>query len=147
MCCSSSWSRWRPSSTRSWPSSGRAVGPSSMRRTTDGAEAAREADVVILIVPVMLDAASRPDYRYMDAATDSIAPGIHPGSLVIYETTLPVGDTRERYAPRLEAASGLRTEVDGDDGFLMAFSPERLYSGAALRNLATYPKLVGGLGS
>ncbi len=28
----------------------------------------------------------------------------------------------------------------------LAFSPERLYSGAALRNLATYPKLVGGLG-
>jgi nucleotide sugar dehydrogenase len=28
----------------------------------------------------------------------------------------------------------------------VAFSPERLYSGAALRNLATYPKLVGGLG-
>ena len=68
------------------------------------------------------------------------------GSLVIFETTLPVGDTRDRYAPRLEAASGLRAEVDGDDGFLVAFSPERLYSGAALRNLATYPKLVGGLG-
>ena len=34
----------------------------------------------------------------------------------------------------------------GDAGFLVAFSPERLYSGAALRNLATYPKLVGGLG-
>ncbi len=117
-----------------------------LRATTDGAAAAHEADVVVLIVPVMLDAAAHPDYRHMDAATDSIGPGIHPGSLVIYETTLPVGDTRDRYAPRLEALSGLRAEVDGDDGFLLAFSPERLYSGAALRNLATYPKLVGGLG-
>ena len=123
-----------------------AHGDGMLRATTDGAAAAREADVIVLIVPVMLDAESRPDYRYMDAATDSIAPGIHAGSLVIYETTLPVGDTRGRYAPRLEAASGLRAEVDGDDGFLLAFSPERLYSGAALRNLATYPKLVGGLG-
>jgi nucleotide sugar dehydrogenase len=114
--------------------------------TTDGAAAAREADVVVLIVPVMLDADLRPDHRHMDAATDAIAPGIHAGSLVIYETTLPVGDTRERYAPRLEAASGLKAEVDGDAGFYVAFSPERLYSGAALRNLATYPKLVGGLG-
>ncbi|MGZ9160850.1 MAG: 3-hydroxyacyl-CoA dehydrogenase NAD-binding domain-containing protein, partial [Candidatus Limnocylindrales bacterium] len=101
-----------------------------LRATTDGAAASREADVVVLIVPVMLDAASRPNHRHMDAATDSIAPGIHPGSLVIYETTLPVGDTRGRYAPRLEAASGLRAELDGDDGFLIAFSPERLYSGA-----------------
>ncbi|MDX6731786.1 MAG: hypothetical protein QOC54_1734, partial [Baekduia sp.] len=117
-----------------------------LRATTDGAAAAREADVVVLIVPVMLDADSRPDHRHMDAATDAIAPGIHAGSLVIYETTLPVGDTRGRYAPRLEAASGLKAEVDGDAGFYVAFSPERLYSGAALRNLATYPKLVGGLG-
>jgi nucleotide sugar dehydrogenase len=117
-----------------------------LRATTDGAAAAREADVVVLIVPVMLDADSRPDHRHMDAATDAIGPGIHAGSLVIYETTLPVGDTRGRYAPRLEAASGLRADVDGDAGFLVAFSPERLYSGAALRNLATYPKLAGGLG-
>ena len=123
-----------------------AHGEGRLRATTDGAAAAREADVVVLIVPVMLDAQSRPDYRYMDAATDSIGPGVHAGSLVIYETTLPVGDTRGRFAPRLEAASGLRAEVDGDEGFLVAFSPERLYSGAALRNLATYPKLVGGLG-
>jgi nucleotide sugar dehydrogenase len=112
-----------------------------LRATTDGTAAAREADVVVLIVPVMLDAAHQPDYRYMDSAVASIAPGVHAGSLVIFETTLPVGDTRDRFAPRLEAASGLRAEGD----FLVAFSPERLFSGAALRNLATYPKLVGGL--
>jgi nucleotide sugar dehydrogenase len=114
-----------------------------LRATTDGTAAARAADVVVLIVPVMLDAEHQPDYRHMDAAVDSIGPGVHAGSLVIFETTLPVGDTRARYAPRLEAASGLRAERD----FLVAFSPERLYSGAALRNLSTYPKLVGGLGA
>ena len=97
---------------------------------------------MVLIVPVMLDAAHQPDYRYMDAAVDSIAAGLHPGSLVVFETTLPVGDTRGRYAPRLEAASGLRADAD----LLVAFSPERLYSGAVLRNLSSYPKLVGGLG-
>ena len=113
-----------------------------LRATTDGAAAARDADVVVLIVPVMLDDEQQPDYRYMDAAVDAIGPGIHAGSLVIFETTLPVGDTRGRYAPRLEALSGLA--ADGD--FFVAFSPERLYSGAALRNLSTYPKLVGGIG-
>ncbi|MBI3746204.1 MAG: nucleotide sugar dehydrogenase [Chloroflexi bacterium] len=112
-----------------------------LRATTDGTAAARDADVVVLIVPVMLDAAHQPDYGYMDAAVASIGQGVHRGSLVIFETTLPVGDTRARYAPRLEAASGLAAERD----FLVAFSPERLYSGAALRNLSTYPKLVGGL--
>ncbi|HET9345228.1 MAG TPA: nucleotide sugar dehydrogenase [Candidatus Limnocylindrales bacterium] len=110
--------------------------------TTDGAAAAAASDVVVLIVPVMLDDEQRPDYRHMDAAVASIGPGIHAGSVVIFETTLPVGDTRGRFAPRLEAITGLRADED----FFVAFSPERLYSGAALRNLATYPKLVGGIG-
>ncbi len=113
-----------------------------LRATLDGAAAAAAADVVVLIVPVMLDSDRQPDYGYMDAAVAAIAPGVHAGSLVIFETTLPVGDTRTRFAPQLEAVAGLRADED----FLVAFSPERLYSGAALRNLATYPKLVGGLG-
>ncbi|HET7704005.1 MAG TPA: nucleotide sugar dehydrogenase, partial [Candidatus Limnocylindrales bacterium] len=113
-----------------------------LRATTDGAAAARDADVVVLIVPVMLDDEQQPDYRYMDSAVESIAPGVHAGSLVVFETTLPVGDTRQRFTPRLEAVSGLTADSD----FFVAFSPERLYSGAALRNLATYPKLVGGIG-
>ena len=113
-----------------------------LRATTDAAAAARETDVVVLIVPVMLDDDRQPDYRYMDAAVASIAPGVHAGSTVIFETTLPVGDTRHRFVPRLEEATGLRADAD----FFVAFSPERLYSGAALRNLASYPKLVGGIG-
>ncbi len=113
-----------------------------LRATTDGAAAAGEADVIVLIVPVMLDDEQQPDYRSMDAAVASIAPGVHAGSTVIFETTLPVGDTRQRYVPRLETATDLHAEHD----FFVAFSPERLYSGAALRNLATYPKLVGGVG-
>ena len=111
-----------------------------LRATLDAAAAARDADVVVLIVPVMLDANHQPDYRYMDPAVDSIAPGVHAGSTVIFETTLPIGDTRKRFAPRLERASGL---VAGQD-FHVAFSPERLFSGAVLANLAAYPKLVGG---
>jgi nucleotide sugar dehydrogenase len=113
-----------------------------LRATIDSAAAAREADVVVLIVPVMLDDEQQPDYRYMDAAVASIGPGLHRGSLVIFETTLPVGDTRDRFAPKLAEASGLTLDED----LLVAFSPERLYSGAALRNLAAYPKLVGGIG-
>jgi len=118
-------------------------GAGRLSATLDGAAAAREADVVVLIVPVMLDAEGRPGYPHMDAAVDAIGPGVHDGSVVVFETTLPVGDTRGRYMPRLEALSGLAADRD----FFVAFSPERLYSGSALRNLATYPKLVGGIGA
>ncbi len=72
----------------------------------------------------------------------AIAPGLQEGSTVVFETTLPIGDTRGRHGPALAERSGLTLEHD----LFVAFSPERLYSGAALRNLATYPKLVGGLG-
>ena len=113
-----------------------------LRATTDGAAAARDSDVVVLIVPVMLDEAQQPDYRYMDAAVDAVAPGMRAGATVIFETTLPVGDTRHRYVPRLEAVTGLVAERD----LFVAFSPERLFTGAVFRNLATYPKLVGGVG-
>jgi nucleotide sugar dehydrogenase len=113
-----------------------------LRATTDAAAAARDADVVVIIVPVMLDDEQQPDRRAMDAAVESIAPGVHRGSTVILETTLPAGDTRARYAATLAEATGL--ELDRE--LFVAFSPERLYSGAALRNLATYPKLVGGVG-
>lgn len=117
-----------------------------LRATLGAAAAARASDVVVLIVPIMLDEAHHPDRRSMDRAVDALAPGLRPASLVIFETTLPVGDTRDHYAPRLEAATGLRAETDGDNGLYVAFSPERLYSGAALVNLSTYPKLVGGVG-
>jgi UDP-N-acetyl-D-mannosaminuronic acid dehydrogenase len=58
---------------------------------------------------------------------------------------MPIGDTRNRYAPRLAAASGLPVN-DEETGLFVAFSPERVYTGATFANLATYPKLVGGLG-
>jgi hypothetical protein len=113
-----------------------------LRAMTDGSVAAREADVVVLIVPVMLDAAHRPDYRYMDAAVEAIGPGIHVGSTVIFETTLPVGDTRTRVPP---AGGGQRPP--GGRGLL-----RRLLAGApVLRRGAPQPrdlsKLVGGIGA
>ena len=113
-----------------------------LRATADAAAAARDADVVVVIVPVMLAPDLRPDYRSMDAAAASVAPGIHAGSTVIFETTLPIGDTRGRFTPMLERVSGLAAERD----FFVAFSPERLFSGAVFQNLAAYPKLVGGIG-
>ena len=113
-----------------------------LKATTNGQDAAGSVDVVVVIVPVMLNDRQQPDYRYMDAAVATIGQGLHPGSLVIFETTLPVGDTRARFTPALEAASGLTAERD----LFVAFSPERLLSGHVFRNLATYPKLVGGIG-
>ncbi|WP_144671018.1 nucleotide sugar dehydrogenase [Arthrobacter sp. U41] len=112
-----------------------------LRATTDYADAVPEADVVVLVVPLFVDAEANPDFGWMDAATAELAKHLTPGTLVSYETTLPVGTTRSRWKPALEAASGL---VEGRD-FHLVFSPERVLTGRVFEDLRKYPKLVGGL--
>jgi nucleotide sugar dehydrogenase len=77
----------------------------------------------------------------MDVATAELAKHLTPGTLVSYETTLPVGTTRTRWKPALESASGL---LEGQD-FHLVFSPERVLTGRVFEDLRKYPKLVGGL--
>src|SRR6185437_6003958 len=82
-----------------------------------------------------------PTYGALESAMRGIGQGIRPGTLVILETTLPVGDTRNRLGPIIEKQSGLRA---GED-FLLVFSPERVQSNQVIRNLLEYPKVVGGV--
>jgi nucleotide sugar dehydrogenase len=109
--------------------------------TTDTTAAVRESNAVVIIVPVIVDANHQVDYTSIDAATSAVAAGLQPGTLVIYETTLPVGTTRTRFAPALQQASGLAVGSD----FWLAFSPERVYSGRIFRDLHQYHKVVGGI--
>lgn len=119
-----------------------AVASGFLTATTDTTAAVRDSNIVVVIVPVMVDETSHEvDFRSIDAATRAVAEGLQPGTLVIYETTLPVGTTRSRFAPMLEQASGLQVGHD----FWLAFSPERVYSGRIFRDLKQYPKVVGGL--
>ena len=112
-----------------------------LRATTDTAAAVAESEAVVLVVPLFVDADGVPDFGWMDAATRDVARGLRPGTLVSYETTLPVGTTRGRFGPMLEEGSGLTAGVD----FHLVFSPERVFTGRVFADLARYPKLVGGV--
>jgi nucleotide sugar dehydrogenase len=112
-----------------------------LRATTDARDAAATADVLVLIVPVDVDATQHADFALLDAAVAALAPHLPRGVLVMVETTVPVGTTRYRVAPRIIEASGMTPTVD----FSLAFSPERVSSGRVLRDLRTYPKIVGGI--
>lgn len=118
-----------------------AVKSGSLNATTQYAEAIPNAKVVVVVVPLFVDAEARPDFGWLDAATADIATHLTPDTLVLYETTLPVGTTRKRWKPMLEEGSGLREGVD----FHLAFSPERVLTGRVFADLRKYPKLVGGL--
>lgn len=119
-----------------------AIGDGRLRATTDFADAIPGADVIVVVVPLIVDEATgEPDFTWMDAATRDIAASMTPGALVVYETTLPVGTTRTRWKPVLEAGSHL---VEGSD-FHVAFSPERVLTGRIFQDLRRYPKLIGAL--
>ncbi len=118
-----------------------AVRQGRLSATDDYSEAVPDADVVVVVVPLFVDASSQPDFGWLDSATGSLGSHLTAGTLVAYETTLPVGTTRGRWAPMLESASGL---VEGRD-FHLVFSPERVLTGRIFADLRRYPKLVGGL--
>jgi nucleotide sugar dehydrogenase len=108
--------------------------------TTDTAAAVRASEAVVVVVPLVVDSEARPDFRALDAANRAIAAGLRPGTLVAYETTVPVGSTRQRFMPMLAELSGLSI-----DQFDVVYSPERVYSGRIFADLRRYPKLVGAM--
>jgi nucleotide sugar dehydrogenase len=121
---------------------GQVVSARNLRATTSYSEAVPGSDAVVVVVPLFVDEETwQPDFGSMDSATRDLAANLSPGTLVSYETTLPVGTTRARWKPMLEAGSGLTEGVD----FHVVFSPERVLTGRVFADLRRYPKLVGGL--
>ena len=117
------------------------VAAGNLSATVDTTAAVRESEVVVVVVPLFVNADAEPDFQSMDSATKLIGAGLKPGTLVSYETTLPIGTTRERFTAALEATSGLTVGTD----FHVVFSPERVLTGRIFSDLRRYPKLVGGV--
>lgn len=109
--------------------------------TTDTTSAVSNSDAVVVVVPLYVDDNGVPDFGWMDSATEAIGKGLKKGTLVSYETTLPVGTTRNRFAKALEKTSGLIAGID----FHLVFSPERVLTGRVFADLRKYPKLIGGI--
>lgn len=109
--------------------------------TTQTGTAVSMSEVVVVAVPLFVDNKALPDFKAMDSATLEIGKGLKKGTLVSYETTLPVGTTRSRLTPILERESGSKAGKD----FFVVFSPERVLTGRVFADLRRYPKLVGGI--
>jgi nucleotide sugar dehydrogenase len=101
----------------------------------------KSVEVFVVAVPVKLNSLKEADFSIIDEVSKALAPYISPGSLICFETTLPVGITRNRLTPILEKHSGLKAIED----FHVAFSPERVFTGRVFKDLRRYPKIVGGL--
>ena len=111
-----------------------------IKATTDFSALAL-ADAVSICVPTPLRKTGDPDLSYIVSATESLAPYVHAGMVVVLESSTYPGTTREMVLPRLTGSSNLEV---GKDIFI-AFSPERVDPGRTDWTTKNTPKVVGGI--
>jgi UDP-N-acetyl-D-glucosamine dehydrogenase len=101
----------------------------------------REVDVVLMCVPTPLSRHREPDLSYVTNTVHAILEYVHPGQLLVLESTTYPGTTRDLLTP-IYRQRGLAL---GRDVFL-AYSPEREDPGNVEFATSSIPKVVGGDG-
>ena len=97
-------------------------------------------EVICVCVPTPLNKEHKPDLTILEAAVSAVSQSLKAGMLVIIESTIQPGTTREVILPLLEKGSGLAR-----DQFFLAYSPERIDPLNKKWNVKNTPKLVSGL--
>ena len=99
-----------------------------------------KSNVILICVPTPLNTNNLPDLTAIDSAANEIARNLTKESLVILESTVKPGTTRDFLVPILEQGSGLSRE-----DFNVAFSPERIDPLSKKWHIKNTPKIVAGL--
>jgi UDP-N-acetyl-D-galactosamine dehydrogenase len=99
-----------------------------------------EAQIFIVTVPTPVDKSKSPDLRPLIGASHMIGRLLKKGDIVIYESTVYPGCTEEDCVPVLEAASGLKFNID----FFCGYSPERINPGDKVNTLTRIKKVTSG---
>ncbi len=101
----------------------------------------KQADAVSICVPTPLRKTGDPDLSYILSATEELQKYMHPGMVVVLESTTYPGTTREILLPMLGQEVGLEIGQD----FFLAFSPERVDPGREDWTTINTPKVMGGI--
>jgi len=113
---------------------------SGLYEATSSFEKISESDVVIICVPTPLNGDHLPDLSYLNLALTELSKYVKPGSLIILESTVAPGTTRNLVLKVIE--SGTSSSIDN---FFLVFSPERIDPRNKKWNISNTPKLVAGL--
>jgi UDP-N-acetyl-D-glucosamine dehydrogenase len=108
--------------------------------TTDFSELAK-VDAVSICVPTPLRKTGDPDLSFIVSATEELGKYLHPGMVIVLESTTYPGTTRELVLSNLAEDSELKV---GED-FFLAFSPERIDPGREDWTTINMPKVIGGI--
>lgn len=93
----------------------------------------QDCDAYVICVPTPVTPDKMADLRYVIAVRDMLEENAKPGSLIILESTVGVGDTRKTFKDMCAR------------GFLVANSPERIDPSRKFPALQDIPKVVGGV--
>jgi UDP-N-acetyl-D-mannosaminuronic acid dehydrogenase len=112
-----------------------ALGKGTFRATTDVREAIKDADLLAVVVPLVVNDDKTLDYGPLENAVRAIAENMKEGALVVIETTVPVGTTRKRFKPILDKPG---------KKYYLAYYPIRAMANSALEDMEwKYPRLLG----
>lgn len=103
-------------------------------------KALADRDVIIVAVPTPVDKYNRPDLTPLYKASRTAGEILHPGMIIIYESTVYPGCTEEDCVPVLEQYSGLKFNRD----FFCGYSPERINPGDKEHTLLKIKKITSG---
>jgi UDP-N-acetyl-D-glucosamine dehydrogenase len=115
------------------------VGGGRLKATTDF-DAVYDSDCVVVCVPSSWSLEARPDLSAVMNAARKISRRLDGPKLIVIESSVPPGSTRQVVLPLLESAG---SEVGSD--FCLAFAPERLDPGNSSFAILDIPKVVGGI--
>ncbi len=116
-----------------------------LRATTEIARV-RECDVVIIAVPTLIRdsvsvAKKEPEIDAVRIVAGELAENLPQGRMIVLQSTVPLLTTQDVLGRIIEERTGLQAGRD----FGLAYSPERTQAPQVLRDLKTYPKIVGGI--
>ena len=105
------------------------------------------ADVFIIAVPTPLSGNRRPIVDHVMSAARSIAPHVVRGSLVILESTCPIGTTEKIRDLIAKARPDLNLEIENgaEPDVYIAYCPERVLPGRILMELVQNDRCIGGI--
>jgi len=106
----------------------------------DNHQPLKTADIVLICVPTPLHKNKNPDISYIRSTAEEISKYLHPGQLIVLESSTYPGTTREIILPILEK-SGLKVGKD----FFLAFSPERIDPGNKKYKFKDIARVTGGI--
>jgi len=109
-------------------------------RLTTRPEDLQDVSFFIVTVPTPIDGDRRPDLGPIVGACETIGRVLKKGAIVVFESTVYPGLTREICGPLIAKVSGLKHGVD----FKLGYSPERINPGDTVHRLETITKVVSG---